>query len=93
MASRGGSHSVALCPVWHLVPALPAGFTQFCHSGVDTVHLCVDTSSLSQKPVLNGRPVVSTQSTCVSTLGDCPRKQSKQLKPVVSTQSALSPIV
>ncbi|MQL68054.1 hypothetical protein Taro_000302 [Colocasia esculenta] len=28
------------------------GFTQICHSGVDTVHLCVDTSSLSQKPVL-----------------------------------------
>ncbi|MQL88084.1 hypothetical protein Taro_020632, partial [Colocasia esculenta] len=27
-------------------------FTQICHSGVDTVHLCVDTSSLSQKPVL-----------------------------------------
>ncbi|MQL68916.1 hypothetical protein Taro_001216 [Colocasia esculenta] len=31
--------------------------------------------------------VVSTQSTCVSTLDDCPRKQSEQLKPVVSTQS------
>ncbi|MQM01237.1 hypothetical protein Taro_033989, partial [Colocasia esculenta] len=27
-------------------------FTQICHIGVDTVHLCVDTSSLSQKPVL-----------------------------------------
>ncbi|MQM22926.1 hypothetical protein Taro_055985 [Colocasia esculenta] len=64
-------------------------FTQICHSGVDTVHLCVDTSSLSQKPVLNGsQPVVSTQSICVSTLDDHPRKQSEQLKPVVSTQSA-----
>ncbi|MQL72166.1 hypothetical protein Taro_004513, partial [Colocasia esculenta] len=63
-------------------------FTQICHSGVDTVHLCVDTSSLSQKPVLKHQPVVSTQSTCVSTLDDCPRKQSEQLKPVVSTQSA-----
>ncbi|MQM23444.1 hypothetical protein Taro_056508, partial [Colocasia esculenta] len=29
-----------------------AMFTHFCHSGVDTVHLCVDTTSLSQKPVL-----------------------------------------
>ncbi|MQL68884.1 hypothetical protein Taro_001160 [Colocasia esculenta] len=57
--------------------------------GVDTVHLCVDTSSLSQKPVLNGsQPMVSTQSTCVSTLDDCPRKQLEQLKPMVSTQFA-----
>ncbi|MQM06052.1 hypothetical protein Taro_038872 [Colocasia esculenta] len=28
----------------------PVRFIRFCHSGVDTVHLCVDPSSLSQKP-------------------------------------------
>ncbi|MQL71249.1 hypothetical protein Taro_003556 [Colocasia esculenta] len=43
MASRGGSHSVALCPVWHLVPALSAG------QGSDTI--CDDpTSKLAQQP-------------------------------------------
>ncbi|MQL70333.1 hypothetical protein Taro_002643, partial [Colocasia esculenta] len=56
-------------------------FTQICHRGVDTVHLCVDTSSLSQKPFACGvdtsslsqklslktMPVVSTQCPVVST--------------------------
>ncbi|MQL73426.1 hypothetical protein Taro_005774 [Colocasia esculenta] len=35
-------------------------------SGVDRVHLCVNTRSLSQKPSLKTMPVVSTQSACVS---------------------------
>ncbi|MQL88574.1 hypothetical protein Taro_021142 [Colocasia esculenta] len=60
------------------VEVLYGRFTQICHNGVDTIHLCANTSSLSQKPVLNGSQlVVSTQSTCVSTLDDCPRKQSE----------------
>ncbi|MQM02172.1 hypothetical protein Taro_034938 [Colocasia esculenta] len=63
-AVASGVDTVCILPV---VSTQSACVSTQSASGVDTVHMCVDTSSLSQKPVLQQLPVVSTQSACVST--------------------------